>query len=116
MKRRDWTEARAKVDDEAQCRVCGKHEGVRYVDANGMWSRVRLEAAHLWQRSQGGTENPNNIVPLCQDCHRLLDAHRLNIGHVLTDEENAELTRQAGSIGSAYRRAYPIDYREETAA
>jgi len=34
----------------------------------------------------------------------------------LTDEESAELTRQIGSIGSAYRRAYPIDYREETAA
>jgi hypothetical protein len=102
MKRRDWTEARAKVDEEATCRVCG---------VGG-----RLEAAHLWPRSLGGTQDPNGIVPLCPSHHFQFDAHRLNLGHVLTTDEQVELVRQCGSLGLAMRRVYPIDYREEQAA
>jgi hypothetical protein len=46
----------------------------------------------------------------------LFDAHRLNVGHVLTTDEQMELVRQCGSLGTAMRRVYPIDYREEQAA
>lgn len=110
-KRRDWTAAREKVDAEGQCRACGAGES----------SDVRLEAAHLWPRSMGGTQEPAGIVPLCSrlgphGCHQLFDEHRLNLGHVLTTEEQAELVRQSGSLASAMRRAYPLDYREERAA
>ena len=98
MKRRDWTEARAKVDDEAQCRACGMGG--------------RLEAAHLWPRSMGGTQDPDGIVPLCPRCHVDFDAHKLNVGHVLSTVEQAELVRQAGSIARAYRRAFPTNYRD----
>ena len=106
MKRRDWTEARAKVDDEGECRVCGV----------GQSSVEPLEAAHVWPRSLGGTQDPNGIVPLCQRCHGQFDAHHLNLGHVLTTDEQVELVRQCGSLGLAMRRVYPIDYRREQAA
>jgi len=98
MKKRDWTQAREKVDAEGACRACG---------ATGV-----LESAHLWPRSLGGGQEPDGIVPLCRLCHEQFDAHRLNIGHVLSTREQAELVRQSGSIGSAFRRAFPTHYRD----
>ena len=111
MKRRDWTAARAKVDDEGECRACGARES----------SSVRLEASHLWPRSLGGTQHADGIIPLCRQfgrpgCHDLFDTHRLNVGLVLTTDEQAELVRQCGSLSTAMRRVYPIDYRERQAA
>jgi 5-methylcytosine-specific restriction endonuclease McrA len=106
MKRRDWTAARAKVDDEGECRVCGV----------GQSSVEPLDTAHLWPRSLGGTDDPNGTVALCRRCHELFDAHRLNIGHVLRREEQAALVMQCGSLATAMRRVYPIDYRERQAA
>lgn len=101
MKRRDWKDARAKVDAEGECRAC--HVG------------GRLEAAHLWPRSMGGTQDASGIVPLCPRCHQLFDSHQLNLGHVLSTTEQAELVRQSGSIASAYRRAFPTNYRDGVA-
>ena len=111
MKRLDWTAARAKVDDEGECRACGARES----------SSVRLEASHLWPRSLGGTQDPDGIITLCSQlgragCHELFDAHRLNVGHLLTDRESAALVLQCGSLATAMRRAFPLDYREEQAA
>jgi hypothetical protein len=40
----------------------------------------------------------------------------LNVGLVLTTDEQAELVRQCGSLSTAMRRVYPIDYRERQAA
>ena len=109
MKRREWTEARAKVEAESKCRFCGLSEGEYYVGESGP-SFCRLEAAHLWPRSRGGTQNPDGIVPLCGDCHRLFDSFRLDLLAVLSSDEQVELVRQSGGIELARVRVLPSEY------
>lgn len=85
MARRSWVAARAKVDREARCRVCGTPWGV--------------EAAHIIPRSRvspGPGEDERNIVPLCRGCHAEFDGHRLALGAFLTRDE---LGYAAGLVG-----------------
>ena len=89
MKRRDWTEARAKVDAEYQCRVCGY--------------RGSLEAAHVVPRSLGGGQKADSVVPLCRRCHTDFDGLRLDLIPYLTKSEQAEAVRVLG-IERARRR------------
>lgn len=93
--------ARAKVEREGRCRVCGT-EGVD-----------RLDAAHVWDRSQGGPgfDDPDAIVPLCSaikggaGCHDAYDAHELDLLPYMTTDEQVALVRYAGSIERARSRA-----------
>lgn len=94
MKRkRDWREARAKVEEEGRCRLC--------------WRGGQLDAAHVIPRSlaPGATNNMgrDNIVPLCRRCHELVDSHQESLLPVLTLNEQCEAVRQAGGIAAAYR-------------
>jgi hypothetical protein len=104
--KRNWADARAKVSAEGVCRNCGNDYG--------------LEAAHVWGREadeptiDGGTVlwvKPSRIIPLCGRCHREYDAHRLDALPLLSTEEQVQLTRDAGGIVAAFRRAtgsYPV--------
>lgn len=116
--RRDWTEAREKVEREGRCRVCGQ-------------SAPKLEAAHVIGREHdepkvpGGKTlwvNPDRIVPLCgslnppwgdQDCHVEYDAHRLDLLPVLTLDEQLQAVRDAGGIALALRRVSGRNYGEK---
>lgn len=126
--RRDWTDARRKVDDEGRCRGCKKPAG-----------RCRLEAAHTLGREYderrvcnrcGGTGhpahrpqgqctkcngvgvvrwvNPDDIMPLCgpatdtSTCHGLDHANRLNKLALMTTEEQVRAVQVVGTIGRAY--------------
>ena len=94
MTRRNWKEARAKVDAEnGRCRVCGA---------------PNAEAAHVIPRSLapgvGNNMGADNIVPLCRDCHTEYDQHRLDLLPYLTLAEQVAAVRQAGGIALAYRR------------
>lgn len=94
MTRRDWKEARAKVDAEnGRCRVCGA---------------PNAEAAHVIPRSLapgvGNNMGADNIVPLCRDCHTEYDHHRLSLLEYLGMAEQVAAVRQAGGIALAYRR------------
>lgn len=42
--------------DNYTCQICGK-------------KNIRLEVHHIIFRSQGGTDNENNLITLCGDCH-----------------------------------------------
>lgn len=108
--RRDWRDARAKVDAEGRCRHCLISRG--------------LEAAHVVGRrhdkpkregSKALWVNPDSIVPLCglegQRCHARYDAHELDlIGH-LTAEEEARAVLDAGGLELARQRIAPSLYR-----
>lgn len=101
--RRNWEYARAKVDSERGCRVCG--------------SRERVEAAHTIGRKYdrisgifGGdgpgptvTVNPDDVVPLCQTHHGEYDKHELDLLPYLTHDEQASAVRNVGIV-SAMRR------------
>ena len=95
MKRRNWKEARQKVEREGfRCRVCR--------------SSFQVEAAHVIPRSLapgvGTNMGADNIVPLCRECHVEYDQHRLSLLPVLTLPEQVAAVRQAGGIALAYRR------------
>lgn len=109
-KKRDWSDARAKVDEEQVCRVCGSNENV--------------EAAHIIGRehdepllgSQTLYVHPNRIVPLCgpfsrMKCHVAFDANALDVLGFLTTVEQAQAVQDAGSIESARRRTAPSLYK-----
>lgn len=73
----------AKVIEDPHCRVCGQGG---------------VQAAHLWPRSLGarGYDNEDIIVPLCQSCHSLFDAGKLELLPHLTNAEQAAVVRYAG--------------------
>jgi hypothetical protein len=106
--KRDWTEARAKVDAEGRCRfwrggpsglcvgrleaahIVGRHRDYfmplsAYEDAGfRIIAAVSLEVA------------PERIVPLCAHHHDAYDAHELNLLGFLTAEEEAQAVLDAG--------------------
>jgi 5-methylcytosine-specific restriction endonuclease McrA len=91
-RRRDWTQARAKVDREAQCRVCGDGRD--------------LQAAHTIGRTYDpihGKVQAIDIVPLCPGCHRQYDGRTLNLLPYLSHDEQAAAVGHVGII-SALRR------------
>jgi hypothetical protein len=97
--------ARAKVEAEGRCRVCGTNAS-------------KCDAAHLWPRSMGGGgfDTPDLVIPLCSrikggtGCHDEFDAHRLDVLEHLTLDEQLATVRAAGSIERARQRLAPSDY------
>jgi len=53
--------AYAKWRDGYKCRACGKS---KHKDG------VRLEVHHIRRKSDGGTDTPDNVVTLCDACHK----------------------------------------------
>lgn len=88
--KRDWTQARAKVESEGCCRNCGN-------------DRIEeLQACHTISRSLGGGQSPHSIIPMCADCHREQHAGELVLLPLLTLEEQLEAVRCVG-LARAYR-------------
>jgi hypothetical protein len=109
--RRDWKDARAKVDAEGRCRSCRKPAG-------GGGSGVVLEAAHVIGREHDQPKregvvlivgvlwvDPVDVVPLCRTCHALYDQRRLDLLPVLTIEEQTAAVAKLGLIGALRRIA-----------
>ncbi len=113
--RRDWTHARAKVEVENKCRVCGRDPGRLAREG------LRLEAAHTIGRGRdwaaakqkpgsATTVRPGDIVPLCgpatttSTCHSKYDRHQLDLLPYLTEAEQVAAVEAAGGIEKARRR------------
>jgi 5-methylcytosine-specific restriction endonuclease McrA len=94
MKRRNWTAAHQKVQDELYCRVC---------------DRQADDPAHIVPRSRGGSDEADNILPLCREHHTQFDGHRIDMLEHLTREEQAEAVRLLG-LEDARQRLVPSDY------
>lgn len=103
--RRDWKAARAKVEEEGECRVCGITRGLQAAHTVGRkYDRPRAEGLKtLWV-------DPDSIVPLCPSCHGEFDAHETGILEHLTLVEQIYAVAVTGSIESARRRLDPLDY------
>lgn len=93
--------ARAKVEHEGGCRVCGA-------------AAALCDAAHIWDRSLGGPgfDDPDAVVPLCSLAkgslsghHDAYDRHELDLLPYLTTAEQVALVRYAGTIERARDRA-----------
>lgn len=85
--KRDWKEAREKVEEEGSCRYCGA---------------ANPDAAHIVPRSLGGGQSKASIVPLCRGCHTKYDHKQLDILSVLHLDEQMEAARTLGSLERAY--------------
>ena len=113
--RRDWSDARQKVQDEGRCRLCS---------ATG----IKIDAAHVLGRRfdrprvEGSSTkvlyvHPDSIVPLCAStpdrvgCHYRYDAGEVSILAVLTRAEQVRAVQDAGGIELARRRIDAPDYR-----
>ena len=105
--RRDWSEARAKVDREGACRNCAKTVG--------------LESAHVLAREydryhpirdegdwEPGQVHPDRIIPLCRHCHQTLQhGGKLDVLRLLTVHEQVQAVADAGSIERARKFLIP---------
>lgn len=85
--RRDWSLARAKVEQEGRCRLTG--EGP---------CQGPLAACHVVERSRDESTivDPVDIWPGCTLHHQLYDSRRVSILHVLSQEEQAAAVRKLG--------------------
>lgn len=104
---RDWSGAREKVDAEGCCRACGRRPGAGWV----------LDAAHLVRRSQGGTDDPDGVVPLCRHefgaekgCHERFDAGTMDLVGSLERGEEMHVVGLVGLEG-AYRVLAAVQWR-----
>ncbi len=89
---------REKVSDEGQCRFYGQmHYGQMPATS---WAPT---PAHVIPRSLGGCDEAACVIPLCVDCHRAYDEHRIGILGLLTLDEQAHAAGHLG-IARAYRR------------
>lgn len=106
--RRDWRDAREKVQIEAEstgCRACGVFAG--------------LQAAHIAPRrvDRPRTEDsktlyvhPDRILPLCPECHGRMDSGRLDTLGLLTLAEQVQAVIDLGGIEAARIRLVPSEY------
>lgn len=79
--------------DNYTCQVCGK-------------KHTRLEVHHIVFRSQGGTDDENNLITLCEDCHAGIHDGRI----VLTKKPkkmNLKHTTHMSIIRSQLLKKYP---------
>lgn len=79
--------------DNYACQICGK-------------KHTRLEVHHIVFRSQGGTDEEDNLITLCEDCH-----HGIHNGTVVLKKKprklNLKFATQMSIIRSQLLKKYP---------
>ncbi len=120
--RRDWSDARQKIEDSGpSCRLCSI-AGVKIDAAHVMgrrYDRPRVEGSSTKVRYV----HPDSVIPLCADqivegkvrrgCHSKYDAGEVSILAVLTLEEQIRAVEEAGGIELARRTIDAPDYSKE---
>ena len=91
----EWSSRREAIlnRDNYTCQICGK-------------KNTRLEVHHIIFRSQGGTDDENNLITLCSECHS--DIHNEKI--VLTKKPkklNLKYATHMSIIRSQLLKVYP---------
>lgn len=62
-KRPDLKEARKVISEMDYCQIC-------------LQPSTHLEAHHIWPVSRGGTNEPQNVMAVCTECHNLIEWRR----------------------------------------
>lgn len=68
---------------------------------------VRLEVHHIKYRSQGGTDDLDNLITLCTDCHKKVHSGKLNINKRSKKLPNFSDTSIMSILRSMLLRQYP---------
>lgn len=122
--KRNWTDARRKVEEEGCCRICKRSD--RPLEAAHILGRehdepkIRVDSnGEIFTSSRVLYVHPDRIVPLCgpfpSGCHGDIDMRRINVLPYLTLEEQLQAVKDAGSIEAARIRLEPVTHREEVA-
>lgn len=100
---RDWRDARAKVDAERVCRVCGasEHDPSGPVEAAHVIGRIHDRPRE--ERESMLYVEPDDVVPLCRTCHRAYDLGGLDLLPYLSRDEQARAVLLVGMM-AAFRR------------
>ena len=75
------------------CQCCGK-------------KNIRLEVHHIIYRSQGGTDDENNLITLCEDCHSKIHDGKLIIDKKLK-KMNLKYATHMSIIRNQLLKVYP---------
>lgn len=76
---------RASTNGPVFCLICLRDE--RELTTAGTW----MEAHHIVEHQNGGTDHPANLQPLCKDCHSLVHWRRRDITPRPASSEEADL-------------------------
>ena len=79
--------------DKYACQICGK-------------KHTRLEVHHIVYRSQGGTDDENNLITLCEDCHSGVHDGKLTINKK-PKKLNLKYATHMSIIRSQLLKVYP---------
>jgi hypothetical protein len=111
--KRDWTDARAKAEEEGCCRICKTK--ARKIEAAHVLGREHDEPKVNKATGEALKElhvHPDRIVPLCgpfpEGCHGDVDYNRVNLVHYLTIDEQVQAVRDAGGIAPAFTALAPV--------
>lgn len=116
--KRDWSAA--EIKRVPACRVCGCRS--RKIElAHVIGRRCDLDQVSIceYEDDRRGEVHavrmavvlPDRVIPLCVDCHRQFDAHRLDVWNDLTTLERFQAIEDAGTLGQALRRCAPLTWQ-----
>jgi hypothetical protein len=102
----DSAEARAKIEREGRCRVCGESRDVDMAHVVGKKHDAILTGP------RGGQYiyvHPDSVVPLCgaftdNFCHGAYDSHALDLLPYLNQDEQERAVQDAGGLIAALNR------------
>lgn len=123
--RRDWVEARAKVELEGRCRFCGEEFPDYLLHACHVIGRDRdqFHPVTFEPQREPWLVVPDRIVPGCEPCHTAYDAHEVGLIGRLTLEEEVQAVRDSfpptgrgSGIEHVRQRCDPVAYRRDLAA
>lgn len=90
------TKARVLNRDKYKCQICkGKHKD------------SKLEVHHIVYRSQGGSDEAENLITLCHTCHSALHAGRIKVNLVGKSKGQLKYATQMNSIRCQLLKHYP---------
>lgn len=90
------TKARVLNRDGYKCQICkGKHKD------------SKLEVHHIIYRSQGGSDEAENLITLCHTCHKALHAGIIKVNLVGKVKGQLKYATQMNSIRCQLLRRYP---------
>ena len=116
--KRDWKEARAKVEAEARCSSCGlgayqeaAHDTERSHDAKP----PLRDLGRVWVSPRRVRVHPDRIIPLCgpfpMGCHGAEHRHELDTLPLLSLQEQLQAVADCGGIENARVRLCPSQYK-----
>ena len=90
-----WSSRREAIlnRDNYTCQICGK-------------THIRLEVHHIVFRSQGGTDDENNLITLCKECHSAIHDGKINLTKK-PKKTNLKYATHMSIIRSQLLKVYP---------